>query len=145
VSKLYVVQRRTWFDDHLAFEGTDCIEGSGVAVAAFITEAAATAHARQLEQLVRADASSPFLFVIWDNYEHHLEVTEEGMCATVRSLGLDPPEEVQERYFRYRPWPRWYDGIAATLTPGQFAGLWELFEKLKVYEVVEVELDEKDP
>lgn len=142
MSKLYVVQRRTWFHEYAAYEDSDCIKGSGVPVAAFATRKAADAHAKQLEQEARSEASSPFLLLVGETFDYGLDITEEQMCAAVRELGLEPPVEVQGRWTKYYPWPRWYDGVVATLTPGQFAGLWELFKKLKVYQVVEVPVEE---
>jgi hypothetical protein len=142
MSKLYVVQRRTWFDDYKAYDDGDCIKGGGVPVAAFGTRKAATAHAQQLEKQAREEASSPFLLLNGETYEYRLKLTDEEMCKAIRDLGLEPPEEIQARYGKYRPWPRWYDELAEKLTPAQRNGIWRLFSKLKVYEVVEVQLED---
>jgi hypothetical protein len=144
MTKLYVVHRRPWYDHYAVYDGSDfgsdAEGGCGVQVAAFTTKKAAQVRAQELEKQARKEASSPFLLVNEEVLASELDLTEEQLCEAVRALDLEPPEEVQGRYTKYRAWPRWYDSIAATLTPGQFAGLWELFKKLKVYEVVKVEL-----
>lgn len=138
MNKLYVVQRRTWFNSYCAYDDSDCIEGGGVAVAAFPDRKQAQAHARTLEKEAFGQMSSIFRLVNSEYIE--CDMDEEEFCAALRELGLDPPELVKFRYGTTRHWGEWYDEIADTLTPAQVKGIRKLFSKIKVYEVVEVEL-----
>ena len=140
MSKLYLVQRKTWFNEYSAFDDPDCIKGGGVPVAVFATRKAANAHARVLEKQARQEASSPFLLLTGETYEYELELTDEQICAKIRELGLESPTPVKGKYSKHITWPTWYDSVAESLTPEQFDGLWALFAKLKVYEVVQVPL-----
>jgi len=139
MSKLYVVQRRTWFEACFGYDDEDCIEGGGVPVAAYAKKRDAKAHADRLQAGALAEASSPFRLVNMDWAEIN-DLQEDRLVAAVRRLGLEPPEA--EDQYAYRPWAHWYDEIADALTPKQRDGLFALFAKVVVYEVVEMPLEE---
>lgn len=140
MTTLYIVQRRTWFEACAAYDDADCIEGGGVALAAYADRAAAVSHAARLERDALAEASSPFRLVGPDQLDY-LGVNESELVAAVKGLGLEPPEPVKRRYSSERLWAHWYDDIADALTPAQRDGLFALFAKVVVYEVVEVPLE----
>jgi hypothetical protein len=139
---IYLVQRRTWFGEWSAYADPDCIDGSGVPVLAFSDRKSAEAHAARLEHTALSEASSLFRLVKDEVYDYRLGIDEDQFCEAIRNLGLAPPEPVKKRYGTERPWARWYDDLADTLTPGQKAGIAELFARLQVYEVVEVPLED---
>lgn len=142
MSKLYLVQRRTWYGEYGVYDDPDCIEGGGVPVAMFATRKEAAARVRELEKQARREMSSPFLLLTAEVFDSELGFTDEEFCAAIRALGLKPPKEKKVRYGSCRPWAAWYDEIAETLTPDQRDGIWALFAKVKVYEIVAVPVEE---
>lgn len=144
MSKLYIVQRRTWFNECDVYEDEDCIKGGGIAVAAFTTRKAAKARAKELEKLARQQWSSPFQLMTEEVFDNVLGIETDALLAIIQEMGLEPPSEGKGRYSSLRNWARWYDDIAESLTPAQQEKFDELFKKIEVYEVVAVPVEEDE-
>jgi hypothetical protein len=144
MSTLYLVVRRTWHSPHRGYD-LHWMDGGGVVLAAFPHVEDAEAHARELEAAVRRDDLSPFAFQETlgqgGGFREGIGTTDEQACRTVRELGLEPPE-MRSGTYPWRPWLTWYESIADTLNPEQRDALWCLFGYIRVYEVIEIPLED---
>jgi hypothetical protein len=140
---VFVVLRRAWRTEEgprgswrwRQTEARTC----GRAVAAFGTQAAADAHMARLEAEARDDPS-PFRF------GSHLEWGRLDASTAYGMLSALAPMDFTSLWNDYRApdrvWNEWWDAAVPDLTAEQQATAWELFEKLKFYEVVAVEFRE---
>lgn len=141
---VYVVLRRHWRleeGDNGSWRWTPTrADSCGRAVAAFDTLAAADACQARLEADARREVPSVFRFgpphewgtlhtgAIWGVLSELAEITFTSMWADYKA-----PERV---------WCRWWDDVLPGLTPEGVATAWDLYDKLKFYEVVAVEYRE---
>jgi hypothetical protein len=144
MSTIYLVVRRTWFDRACVFEGYEYGEG-GTPVASFSRREDAAALRDQLERETRAQVAVPFR--LGEDIPALSSLAEEEFCVRVQGLGLTPPKAHHPFYESYtcRYWAAWYDALAGSLTSEQKAGLWALLDRVRSYQVTEIELNEEDP
>ena len=77
----------------------------------------------------------PFLFGY--NIAAITHLTEDEFVRHVEHLGLTPPTAVKRR----RDWLDWWEGIEDEMTPEQREGICGVMTKVKLHEVVAVELE----
>jgi len=142
---LYLVQRLAW-SVSTSFRG-DAVhyvrsrEDGGVAVAAFADRDRAEAHAAQLEAEARRELS-PFLFAYPDEMEAITSKPAGEWSRRLKQVGLKPPTKA-----RFPDdsgaihWQKWYDSVLPDLTDEQRRAIWDLCDRLKLYEVVRLEAD----
>ncbi len=152
----YLVQRTAW--DHMDWEpawvrvtGSMSLQGAvfdddrglrTVPVATLPFRAAAEAEARRLESEARGDYS-PFWFGF--DYDDVTGLPSAELAGRVAALGVSPPPDPpdDEDYgTKTAVWSAWWDEQSPTWTPGQRDAVWELFDKLHFYEVIEIELED---
>jgi hypothetical protein len=140
---LYVVLRRRWrleldTDGSWRWSPTEA-RTCGRPVAAFETLAAADARVADLEAEARA-YPAPFRFGPpheWGTLDPPRLFGVLSELAPIDFASLWNDYTVPDRL-----WAAWWDAIVPTLTPEQIAFAWSLFDKLRFYEVVEVEYRE---
>ncbi|HVK13106.1 MAG TPA: hypothetical protein VM597_30415, partial [Gemmataceae bacterium] len=136
---LYLVLRRPWVlaaGDAWRFHPIRG-ESSGRPVAAYDTLAAADDVQAELESAARAEIPSPFRFgsvlewttlhpsAVWGVLSNMRPITFTGLWS--------------DYWATDRLWSEWWDQTAPGLSPEQIESTWDLFDKLRFYEVVEVE------
>jgi hypothetical protein len=140
MSKLYLVVRRTWFNAGRGYLDLDDDAG-GTPLAGFRRKADANALCKRLEREAREEvAASPFR--LFEDFDRHTTLAEAEFVDAVEKLRLMPPGLDDSRGYDRRDWVGWYDSLAPSLTARQRQGLWKLFDRVKCYEVIAVDLDE---
>lgn len=134
---LYLVVRRTWYDNYSGLEIRESGEG-GTVLESFSVRARAEALCRRLEVEVREQVASPFL--IAEDLWALTTLEEETFIERIRALGLPPPEGRPYHGYVIRDWTHWYDEIVDQVTSEQREGLWELLDRVRFYQVREIRL-----
>jgi hypothetical protein len=131
---IYLIQRRLTAGEYGVFSGAEGQEG--VPVLACPSAQEAEERRRQLEEEARR-VMAPFLVA---NLKGWSSVGVDRLRARLEALGLrDLPEPAEE--WQAEPlWRRWWDEHGEEVTAEQRAAIWELFDKLRFYEVVPVKL-----
>jgi hypothetical protein len=140
---LYVVLRRHWRLE-LAADGSwrwtlTHAKTCGRAVAAFDTLAAADAHMAGLETEARTHPA-PFRFGPPHEWGTIDPPTLFGVLSRLAPINFT--NQWSDYTAPDRLWAAWWDAVVPTLTADQIAFTWGLFDKLRFYEVVEVEYRE---
>jgi hypothetical protein len=143
--RLYLVQRLGWnvWEYHGRGQCTRDEEDHGVPVRAFTDKKSADALCDQLELECRRDLN-PFQFE-GGEMELLTSLDEEGFAAGLQALGLTPPTPKTFPYLNSDTLvdqARWWDATCESMTDVQRAGVWALLDKLKLYRVVQTELED---
>jgi hypothetical protein len=149
VRRMYLVRRLGWkvygykgypptcFRDML---NTPTDDPRTTPVAAFTDRAAAEARARELERAARR-LLSPF----WSGNAVRVRtsLTEEEFLARLKALGVPPApvEQAKQGQPPSRNWWAWWEPHAHDWPDDVFHAVWDLFDKLRFHDVVEVELE----
>lgn len=104
--------------------------------AAFADRAAAESDARRRELTAR-ELLNP-LTIEWGHLETLTSLTPQQLRAEIAARDLAPPEPVVDQYQDERNLALWWDAESANWTAALRAELWELFDKVKLYDVQEV-------
>ncbi|MDY3563615.1 hypothetical protein R5W23_005231 [Gemmata sp. JC673] len=106
----------------------------------FPTRAAAERE-RERRELAAHELLNPF----WLGPVDYLSYcTEEGVRERVREFGITPPEPVRDPSRcdgDLSDWATWWDAESATWSDEQRADVWALLDKVRLFEVLEVELE----
>jgi hypothetical protein len=158
--KLYVVQRLLWiYDDRSVPLRESEPADAGFPVRAFASREEAEEHCRGLN-LAAAEANQPFQHgrrwgQSFPSLDDFTSMSTGDFFAWLEQEGIEPPEgqkaawqkwtnepEASRRFNSdsYAAWQSWWDG-PSVLTDGQRARILEKLDKVRYYEVVEVEAD----
>jgi hypothetical protein len=118
-------------------------EWTGLPVAVYRTKKDANAHCRALEEQARRELS-PIQF--FDDEPGRVSKYEDDeLVEKLAALGLPVPREIQkksqfsDRTWTVHDWHGWWDHLAPELTDRQRKTVWNLFNYLKFYRVVQTE------
>jgi hypothetical protein len=134
---IYMVQRRPCQapDGWIRFE--EAREPYGVPVAAFRERSLADEYRLEMERVARRDLSPFELGPIHDL----TSLSEVHLADRILALGLRPPNvKERERYHGY--WARWWDRTAGRLTEEQREAIWNLMDRLSLYFVLPLDLED---
>jgi hypothetical protein len=104
--------------------------------AAFANYAAAVAEAERRERAAR-ELLNPFTLE-WGDLESLTSRSLSQLRAELNSRGLTPPAPVADPYQDERNLAQWWEDESANWTAALRAELWELFDKVRLYDVQEV-------
>jgi hypothetical protein len=138
---VYLVQRLHW-----QFNDSTYDFKRHEPVRAFRTRERAEAHRRELESEARREAEEfdssrgPGKFEM--PFDPPSSLSEEELVARLAEMGLGPPEERYPGAPTIYDWSDrdWWEGCLAHLPDEQHDRLWDLFDRQRFYEVVELEL-----
>ena len=153
-AKVYLVQSRNWQENEFDEDGNfyeNGGPGEGTPVKLFADYAAAEAFARRKELEVR-DGTNPFRFSAFGRPESGYPFRDngfEGRLGSATSMdepvlrdwlldaGLTPPPPAT----RKKPvdWAGWWDENVDEMSDLQRAKVWEALDKVRFFEVVELE------
>lgn len=140
---LYIVCRRHWrleLDEGGSWRWSLIRTGSsGRPIAAFDTLAAADERMVKWEREAR-DTVSSFRFGPPHEWSHLHMSDLWGMLSEIAPI--DFTSLWQDYNATDRMWCGWWDGVLPDLSPEQIALAWSLYDRLRFYEVVEVEYRE---
>jgi hypothetical protein len=106
---------------------------SYVPVRVFGDRAAAEAYRAECDAEVRA-ALPPALYAGYESWERIGGA--KAVTAALQALGLPPPKFARDNEWRHMDeFRKWWADHAADLTAEQRAGVWKLFDHLRVYRV----------
>jgi hypothetical protein len=131
--KAYVVHRRNWWYNDEFNEAFD----AGSPVQTFLSRDKAEAYRREKECTARkrGELTNPFWFqgLDWDDWS---SLSQAAFDRRVSELGVEP--------LGRRPPYDWWDKIEGDLTDEQRNVIWDLLDRVQLFEVVEttVELEE---
>jgi hypothetical protein len=74
----------------------------------------------------------------WGHFESLTSRTHQELRAELLARGLTPPAPVADPYQDERNLAQWWEAECANWTAALRAELWELFDKVKLYDVQEV-------
>ena len=117
-----------------------------VPIATFPTEREAKADAHRRNAEARA-GRSPFWFA--EDWRELTDLSVDDAAARLARKGLPPPPPSRhfEEFNDYpwlicRVWQEWWDRESVNWTAEQSADAWAVFDKLRFYDVVEVEMED---
>jgi len=129
----YVVQRVGWtFNDQWYYrDGKE----DDVPLVAYATRDRAEAERMRLERVAWKEAGSPLDYGC--GIESVSSMSEAEFQAFLETIDLFTEEL---RGGRDLDWGDWWDAVEDTLTDDQREAIWEMMDKLRLFEVVEVEV-----
>ncbi|MBN9119943.1 MAG: hypothetical protein J0I06_12405 [Planctomycetes bacterium] len=130
----YTVRRVGWFQPPHGDPYTRRLPGAEP-VAAFDTFDAAEAHRRELESAARDD-ENPFRF---GGGSVFFQSSLDGprLHDWLMDAGIEPPASE----LRHSDWREWWNAFAHTWSADQLAHAWAAFDKVRFFDVAEVESD----
>jgi hypothetical protein len=135
--KAFVVQRLCWqYNDNWHDVGND------EPVKAFIDPDAAELYRLELEGSERArHTANPYRFA--GNLAQSSSLTETELVARLTELGIRPPPiTTQTTPPSLDFWDdAWWQNLERMASPFQIESVWQLFDRVRFFEVVEIELD----
>jgi hypothetical protein len=129
---VYVVQRLDWaFNDQFFFPA------GGMELRAFRDPDRAEAYRLELEAATRrgemeCELANPFT-ALGNGLDDQSSLDGEQFRDTLRSHGIDPPFE--------HDFENWWEDEGKSLSPEQRRIVWDLCDQVKLYEVVECEIE----
>jgi hypothetical protein len=144
VASLFLVQRLAWSvgvmptSRQVHYEHAD--KDGGVAVAACASRERAEALAERLTAQARRELS-PFWFMFPGALEDVSTLRAATWARYLKALGLKAPTKRSFPDGDDVNWQGWFDCVAGGLSDEQRQGVWELCDRLKLYEVVEVAVE----
>ncbi|QJW97551.1 hypothetical protein [Frigoriglobus tundricola] len=100
---------------------------------------AANRERSRRERAVR-ELLNPFWFG-WGTPDDLTSLSAEEFRTRVRGLALSPPPPEPDNDGDNANWTGWWDRESPHWTADQRAAVWDLLDKVRLYEVVEVELE----
>lgn len=135
--KVYVVQQLNWqYNDEYFYRGYG--EGDDEAIKAFKDREKAEAHRQEQEDATRDAWRELNPFEFGGIGEGFSSLSNEELGRQVEAIGLTPPAEDHD----FRDWCYWWEQVRTQLTEEQEARIWELTDRVRFYEVVEVEMED---
>jgi hypothetical protein len=138
VRKAYIIQKIDWEynDEHFFFGGEKVVK-------AYTDRSKAEAVLKQREEAFRGECGNPCAFA--GGLDDATRLTEEQLIASLEELGVKPPLlTTRSRGTAYRGWDdRWWNAAVAAVGADRLDDLWVLFDKVRGYQLVEIDLAEE--
>jgi hypothetical protein len=136
--KPWIVQQMNWHVYGLACY--DHEEDHGLPVAVFASKKKAEAHCKALEEQARRELSPAQFF---EEAEMATSLDEKTLVKRIQALSLPAPEK-QERQgysstYVVLGWDDWWDRCSPEMTDEQRTAVWDLFDRLCFYKVVQAD------
>lgn len=131
---------RVYFHEDEHYQPLTPDQGGPVRVpeAAFLTRVEAERE-RDRRELAARELLNPF-WLHWGELESLTSVPEEVFRGQLSDAGLRPPNPVPSQFGDATDWRAWWDVESPGWTDEQLATVWRLLDKVRLFEVVEVEL-----
>lgn len=140
-AQMFLVMRVSWSVCLLPKSRTVCYSNDGedaTPIAVFSSQAAAEAHAAELEQQARRELS-PFLFLDLRELDHISSHPVTEWRRRLKTVGLNmPTKKAFNDGSGEIDWQAWYDSLVETLTDEQRRVLWGLCDQLSLYKVMAI-------
>jgi hypothetical protein len=145
MSTAFVVQEIGWnYNDEYFYRGSDG-ETDDRPVRAFRTREGAEAHRRALEaDREGMEQLNPFEF--GQSLAAVTSLTSRELARRLTALGLEPPDiepDEDDGGEEWLGWFEWWQDAGEQLTAEQNAQVWNLLDRIRFYEVLEVELHDE--
>jgi hypothetical protein len=134
-AKAYIVRRLNWWYNDEFYDYTV----PGETLCAFRSRDKAEDHRRQLEAQARG-TETPFDY--GDSFEDITNLSDEEIERRFAAADIVYPTEADDEGWDRGEWRIWWEENVDEWTPEQRQAAWDVFEEVRFFEIVEIEIED---